>query len=60
MDLRAAAPSACAAKAFPPRPASGDLLATVRIALPEKSDADLEALMKKWQSNKAYDPRKEM
>jgi hypothetical protein len=32
----------------------------VRIALPEKSDPDLEALMKKWQAEKSYDPRTDM
>jgi DnaJ-class molecular chaperone len=47
-------------KGFPTKGGHGDLLATVRIALPEKDDADLEALMKKWQSNKSYDPRKGM
>jgi DnaJ-class molecular chaperone len=47
-------------KGFPAKAGHGDLLATVRIALPEKNDADLDALMKKWQSNKSYDPRKGM
>jgi DnaJ-class molecular chaperone len=47
-------------KGFPNKGGHGDLLATVRIALPDKSDADLDALMKKWQSNKSYDPRKGM
>jgi DnaJ-class molecular chaperone len=47
-------------KGFPAKGTHGDLLATVRIALPEKSDPDLEALMKKWQSEKPYDPRKDM
>ena len=47
-------------KGFPAKGGHGDLLATVRIALPDKGDADLEALMKKWQSNKSYDPRKGM
>jgi DnaJ-class molecular chaperone len=47
-------------KGFPSKGSHGDLLATVRIALPDKSDADLDALMKKWQSNKSYDPRKGM
>jgi hypothetical protein len=28
--------------------------------LPENSDADLDALMKKWKADKAYDPRKDM
>src|SRR5580704_18121270 len=47
-------------KGFPAKGGHGALLATVRIALPDKSDADLDALMKKWQSNKSYDPRKGM
>jgi DnaJ-class molecular chaperone len=47
-------------KGFPNKGGHGDLLATVRIALPDKSDGDLEALMKKWQSDKSYDPRKGM
>jgi hypothetical protein len=28
--------------------------------LPEKSDPELEALMKKWQDDRPYDPRKAM
>jgi DnaJ-class molecular chaperone len=47
-------------KGFPAKAGRGDLLATVRIALPEHSDAELEALMKKWRSEKPYDPRKDM
>jgi DnaJ-class molecular chaperone len=47
-------------KGFPAKTGHGDLLATVRIALPEKSDAELDALMKKWQGEKPYDPRKDM
>jgi DnaJ-class molecular chaperone len=47
-------------KGFPTKGGHGDLLATVRITLPDKSDADLEAMMKKWQSNKSYDPRNGM
>jgi DnaJ-class molecular chaperone len=47
-------------KGFPAKAGRGDLLATVRITLPEKSDAELEALMKKWQGDKPYDPRKDM
>jgi DnaJ-class molecular chaperone len=47
-------------KGFPAKGGHGDLLATVRIALPDKSDTDLDALMKNWQSNKSYDPRKGM
>jgi DnaJ-class molecular chaperone len=47
-------------KGFPAKGNPGDLLATVRIALPDQSDPELEALMKKWQAEKAYDPRKDM
>jgi DnaJ-class molecular chaperone len=47
-------------KGFPAKQGRGDLLATVRIALPEESDPELEALMKKWRSDKPYDPRKDM
>jgi DnaJ-class molecular chaperone len=47
-------------KGFPAKSGKGDLLATVRIVLPEKSDAELDALMKKWKADKSYDPRKEM
>src|ERR1700676_2187917 len=47
-------------KGFPAKAGRGDLLATVRIALPERSDSELEALMKKWRSDHPYDPRKDM
>src|SRR3984885_10213830 len=47
-------------KGFPAKSGYGDLLATVRIVLPEKSDPDLDALMKKWHTEKPYDPRKDM
>jgi DnaJ-class molecular chaperone len=47
-------------KGFPAKAGRGDLLATVRIVLPEKSDAELEALMKKWQGDRPYDPREDM
>jgi len=47
-------------KGFPVKGHHGDLLATVRIVLPNKSDQDLEALMKKWQAEKSYDPRQDM
>ena len=47
-------------KGFPAKSGRGDLLATVRIVLPEERDAELEALMKKWQANKPSDPRKDM
>jgi DnaJ-class molecular chaperone len=35
----------------------GDLLATVRIALPDQADDELKALMKKWRDEKPYNPR---
>jgi len=35
----------------------GDLLATLRIALPPVEDADLLTLMRKWRDEKPYDPR---
>jgi len=38
----------------------GDLLATVRIVLPEKSDAELKELMRQMRENKSYDPRKDL
>ena len=38
----------------------GDILATIRIMLPPQSDEEFEALMKKWRSEKPYDPRKDM
>ena len=47
-------------KGFPAKGRHGDLLATIRIVLPEKSDADLDALMKTWKADKPYDPRKDM
>ncbi len=47
-------------KGFPAKEGRGDLLATVRIMLPPQSDPDFEALMKKWQTEKPYDPRKDM
>jgi DnaJ-class molecular chaperone len=39
---------------------TGDLLATVRIVLPEGSDEAFNELMKKWRDSKPYDPRKDM
>ena len=47
-------------KGFPGKSGSGDLLASVRIMLPEGGDADLETLMKTWREGKAYDPRNVM
>lgn len=39
---------------------TGDLLVSVRIVLPEKSDPELDELMRKWRDEKPYDPRKGM
>jgi DnaJ-class molecular chaperone len=47
-------------KGFPAKAGRGDLLATIRIVLPEKRDAELDELMEKWRSDKSYDPRKDM
>ncbi|HMF20968.1 MAG TPA: J domain-containing protein [Pseudolabrys sp.] len=35
----------------------GDLLATVRVALPDRVDDEFKELMKKWRDKKPYDPR---
>jgi DnaJ-class molecular chaperone len=45
-------------KGFPAKAGHGDLLATTRIVLPGKNDAELDELMRKWRTEKAYDPRK--
>jgi DnaJ-class molecular chaperone len=47
-------------KGFPGKELKGDLLASVRIVLPEGHDHDLEELMRKWREAKRYDPRKDM
>jgi DnaJ-class molecular chaperone len=39
---------------------NGDLLASVRVVLPERPDDELKELMKKWRENKPYDPREDM
>lgn len=36
---------------------SGDLFVTLRIALPDGNDAELEALMEKWRESHKYNPR---
>jgi DnaJ-class molecular chaperone len=35
----------------------GDLLVTLRIVLPEEPDTELASLMRKWESQKPYNPR---
>jgi DnaJ-class molecular chaperone len=47
-------------KGLPGKDGAGDLYATIRIVLPEGSDADLEELMQKWRDGKPYDPRRDM
>jgi DnaJ-class molecular chaperone len=40
--------------------AAGDLLVTLRVVLPEKPDAELEALARRLRDQQPYDPRKGM
>ncbi|QXX73459.1 DnaJ C-terminal domain-containing protein [Methylovirgula sp. HY1] len=49
-------------KGLPNQPGgtAGDLLVTLRIMLPEEPDADLISLMRQWQTQKPYDPRRDM
>ncbi len=47
-------------KGMPSRDGAGDLYVTVRIVLPEGSDAELEELMRKWRDGRPYDPRRDM
>jgi DnaJ-class molecular chaperone len=47
-------------RGFPGKEGTGDLLATVRIVLPERADSELDELMRKWRERKPYDPRKGM
>ena len=47
-------------KGLKSKSATGDLLANVRIVLPDATDDELQELMKKWRGDKAYDPRKDL
>jgi len=47
-------------KGLKSKTATGDLLATVRIVLPEGSDDELKALMTKWRDSKPYNPREDL
>jgi DnaJ-class molecular chaperone len=47
-------------KGLKSKTAAGDLLATVRIVLPEGSDEELKALMTKWRDSKPYNPREDL
>jgi DnaJ-class molecular chaperone len=46
-------------KGMPGKSGAGDLYATVRIMLPERSDPEFDELMRKWRDSKPYDPRKD-
>ncbi|HVX91760.1 MAG TPA: J domain-containing protein [Xanthobacteraceae bacterium] len=47
-------------KGMPGKGHNGDLLVSVRLALPERSDPEFEALMRKWRELDPYDPRRHM
>jgi DnaJ-class molecular chaperone len=47
-------------KGLPGKDGPGDLYVTIRIVLPERGDAELDELMKKWRDSKPYDPRRDM
>ncbi|HVG51448.1 MAG TPA: DnaJ C-terminal domain-containing protein, partial [Xanthobacteraceae bacterium] len=47
-------------KGMPTKSGAGDLLATIRIVLPETGDADLNTLMEKWRDGRPYNPRKDL
>jgi DnaJ-class molecular chaperone len=47
-------------KGLPGKGGTGDLLASVRIVLPEREDDALSELMRKWRERKPYDPRKDL
>jgi DnaJ-class molecular chaperone len=46
-------------KGLPVANAPGDLLATVRIVLPEHPDPELEEFLRRWRDKSPYDPRGE-
>jgi DnaJ-class molecular chaperone len=47
-------------KGMPQKQGAGDLYASVRIALPEGNDVELDELMRKWRDAKPYDPRRDI
>ena len=52
------APCACAAKAcLRPNGSSGDPLVSLKIVLPDEADSELINLMRKWESQRSYNPR---
>jgi DnaJ-class molecular chaperone len=40
-----------------PQGPAGDLLVTLKIVLPDEADSELASLMRKWESQKPYNPR---
>jgi DnaJ-class molecular chaperone len=47
-------------KGMPSRSGGGDLYVSVRIALPDAGDGELEELMRKWRDARPYDPRRDI
>jgi DnaJ-class molecular chaperone len=47
-------------KGLPAKEGAGDLLATIRIVLPQGSDPRLEALMREWRDNSPYETRQDL
>jgi len=47
-------------KGLKTKSATGDLLATVRIVLPDQLDDAFKELMKEWREKQPYDPRKDL
>jgi DnaJ-class molecular chaperone len=45
-------------KGLPDKGGTGDLLATIRIVLPDENDSALQELMQTWRDTRPYDPRK--
>jgi DnaJ-class molecular chaperone len=43
-----------------PQGAAGDLLVTLRIVLPDEADSELQSLMRKWESQKPFNPRTDL
>src|SRR6185312_10905472 len=47
-------------KGMPGKGGAGDLLAVVRIVLPDRGDDALSELMRQWRDSRPYDPRKDL
>lgn len=47
-------------KGYPGKEGTGDLLATIRIVMPERADSDIEEVMRKWREEHPYDPRRNL